>query len=1428
MRKINGKLLLGLLLGTLVLTGSVFGVHHFQYQRIAAALLWQAGRAEEQGQFERQATYLRRYLEFNPQDDAAKEKLARAWARDEFEGRPKARARAVRLLDEVLNRDGNRQELRRLTVKLALELFNLKLARGHLEKLLPFDELQRAAREDNKRDKARAELEGYWAQLLEAEKKPAEAMDCCRRAIAHDPEGQDNYVRLAWLLRRQKEDDPERRSRNLAEAGRVLDELVKNNEPSCKAYLARWRYRREFDLLALRNTAEAGKFTLAEAAEDVAEALKRAPEQVDVLLAAADVARLKGQAVLEDPKLGKAERERLLREHRDEATRHLERGLALRQKQGKREGADPARFQLLWHKAGLLLDELKRLDAEEKPAADTEERVRALEAQVAETIERVRKDRQLPAAADFLQGRLLVHQRRWAEAAALFEQAAALLATQPDLAAQANLYLGQCYEQLEEPNAMYNAFKRVAEWDPNSAAALLGMGTALWAQGKPKEGMDKYREVVARGAVPAKGWLDVTRLEMEVQSQKPRPDWATAEKYLQEAARANKDAVEVPLLRAELLVRQGKAEEAEALLLNAKEKQPKAVELWTGLAELAARRKAPEEAAALLDEAQAAVGDKVLLRLARARLLAAKPGKEAAAALARLAEGAERFSEEDRGRLLSGLAEAQNQAGSLKEAHRLWQEVARLPRQRTNLRLRLLLFDLALKEGDVAGMDAALEEVRAVERSSGAFFNYGRALKLIWLVRQNKGDTRAELDEARLLLDRVLAQRPSWPPVFVARAEVDELNGNPERAVEDLLEAVKNGENSPSALRRLAELQDRLGRSAQAQETLKLLPQALLAHPDFSRVAAGVSLHTNNVNRALELARAAVKEDSKDPRDLLWMGQLLAAAGKAAEAEAKLREAVKQGPDDPGAWLELVRFLAAHNARKDALAVLEQAKGKLPAEKRALTLAQGFEAVAEGKEAERQYDAARKERPEDPQVLAATATFYLRGGRVQEAEPLLRRIASGEVKAPPAQVERARLGLAVVLANGTDYRRFREALDLVGVKLDAQGKLAPDANRGQESTECKRCKARVLATQPQKQFRARAVELFLELDRAGALLPDDRFVLGVLYDADGNWATAAEQVRELTKLPAPAPRHLAWYVMGLLNQKSVDAAEAGRCIKKLEELEKSYQVGPNHFASVELRARLLEAQGQGDEALKLLRAHVGRAGARPEEGLLVHASLRRQKRYAEAFALSEGVWREGKWPPEVIGSITVSLMRVMKPTDAQCEQVEGWLKKAIETNPKATVLRMHLADLYDQRGRYAEAERVYREVLQAEPGNFVALNNLAWLLALRKGDAAEAERYVNAAITNLGRRGDLLDTRGVVRIALGKPEAAIPDLLDATADNESPARLFHLARAHHLARNRARAARILTRARQRGLDPGLLHPVEQEACRKLLAELNVP
>src|SRR5579884_1327972 len=280
MRKINTKLLLGLLLGTLLTTGAVFGVHHFQYGRIADSLLWQARRAQDKGQVRRHARYLQRYLEFNPKDLEVKAQLAKLWTREEFAASLRERSKAVRLLDDVLAQGDDQPELRRLLVKTALEVRQYKMARNHLEKLLTREFLNNppGTSAEKNLDPEHGEAVGYAGQLLEAEGQTEKALRCYRLAKQQAPQIESNYLNLALLLRKQDRLEPSRIKASQHEANQTIDELVKNNPRSAEAYRTRWHYRRDFGLITFQNAQEDGKSSeqvaLKEAATDVETALQ--------------------------------------------------------------------------------------------------------------------------------------------------------------------------------------------------------------------------------------------------------------------------------------------------------------------------------------------------------------------------------------------------------------------------------------------------------------------------------------------------------------------------------------------------------------------------------------------------------------------------------------------------------------------------------------------------------------------------------------------------------------------------------------------------------------------------------------------------------------------------------------------------------------------------------------------------------------------------------------------------------------------------------------------------------------------------------------------------------------------------------------------------------------------------------------------------
>jgi len=225
---------------------------------------------------------------------------------------------------------------------------------------------------------------------------------------------------------------------------------------------------------------------------------------------------------------------------------------------------------------------------------------------------------------------------------------------------------------------------------------------------------------------------------------------------------------------------------------------------------------------------------------------------------------------------------------------------------------------------------------------------------------------------------------------------------------------------------------------------------------------------------------------------------------------------------------------------------------------------------------------------------------------------------------------------------------------------------------------------------------------------------------------------------------------------------------------------------------------------------------------KPTSGVVLAAFLARMDRVDEALALVEQAWEESR--PEILAATLVVLLQETNATPSELERTEALLRKALEKYDRPTGLLMTQADLRTFQGRCDEAEALYREIL-TKGKNAEAMNNLALLLAVQGKQLEEARRLIEEAIELAGPTVNLLDSRALVWMALGKPEKAIEDLNEIATEGIPVSVLFHLAQALQQADRNKEAQRLLAKVEELGLKPELLHPLERPAYARLKAVL---
>lgn len=1307
--RVNLRLFGIVLVGAVVLMGSVYLVHGFQVKHHADKLKAKAERSYEEGEFGRAINYMRHYVTFEPKDAKALGRLGE-WL--EKHGRSRNQlVEALLTLDQALREEPSRADLLRRAVRIEEKLGRPKQALARLDVLRERD----------------AELTSIEARCLMSLGENDRAARAYITAIRRAPREGQNYEELIRVVESRAEklglarliaafsapaadqddgdghpapDDPDEAAIDSPSAasrtalieqdrrklvGLILDAMLRDAEPKYRAHLLRAGF---FE--------RQGKHE--QASESIELSLAEAPQDPDVLVMAAEIensraayARLQDdpeqverhrQAALELARRGLALERPDLRfylvlsrleadgEQAAEAERHLRDGLVAADKllAGDRDGGRlEARYrdQIVWSLANVLVT--RAFLAGESPAgAGAAGRKKILE-EVQALIKVLKDAPRHGGRVDYIEARIRLAQREWDGAARLFERARPALADAPEAVHNVDLALAQCYTRLSNPEARLRVFARAVDEAPEWEQGQLGLAESLAALGQLDEALVYYNRRQIAGLPGVKQAVTQILIRKQLALPSGQRTWDRVSRALESVGAGDPDAPEALLPRADVLVQQQKFAEAEALLVKARDSRPDEIAYWIGLVKLALRRSDLSEpvqiarADELLAQARKQLGDRIELRLVEVETAlywgGAKAGQRLATIEARMGD----LKDDDLRRMTRRVAQGYLAIGAPELGLARWQPAARDTPE--NLDDQLLLAELALRAGNQQALADARQRIRKIEGADGPNGNYVEAVGLMIKNGPNNKPADHDLDTAKIKLEEAAKSRAKWPAIPRQLGVIAAMRGNPEAALQHFRKALELGDRSRDTLLRIVDYLRKQGRFEEARDELN---RAVATAPDLlsgdlARLASRVAAALGNPEEALALADR-VGPGTRGYSDLLWQVELAFAKGtRGAEVEDLARQATELAPDAPRAWLVRVELLVQEGKIDEARAVTAQSTEKLPLTPlyvKPLTLGACYELLGDRAAAEGHFLRAVEADRLQFMPRLELANFYIRGGELEKAQKQVEALLEPGSSAPKWVSEAARRTRALIAAQKGTYDDLVAAIRMLpGVQSEGDLKRA--------SEEDLRTLATVLARSRLKRERVQLVRVLGELRQRNRLNPPERLQLARLLQAQGTWPQARQIYRELLDLDPANPTVLAEYALSSLrNAGKLDDDAREELKETIERLEKAE---PDSFRTVLARARLLAAENGGEDAVPVLERYLKRlevAGLSDRLRKLVAA-----EKLDDATAILVQAVREHDEPGA--RRVLIDVQRLKRKGDAEALAV---LRKYIEENDLSEVI----------------------------------------------------------------------------------------------------------------------------------------------------------
>ena len=492
--------------------------------------------------------------------------------------------------------------------------------------------------------------------------------------------------------------------------------------------------------------------------------------------------------------------------------------------------------------------------------------------------------------------------------------------------------------------------------------------------------------------------------------------------------------------------------------------------------------------------------------------------------------------------------------------------------------------------------------------------------------------------------------------------------------------------------------------------------------------------------------------------------------------------------------------------------------------------------------------------PDNIPVKQLLAASLLSDNQLAYGKNLLDQIlAEGDPERNQSEIHWARRELARLLFKTGSYANFRKALELIEQNAPQREKLSGKDLALWVALSAKR---------PESASWTGAINLLEQVEKERELTDDEKFMKAALYEKyDELWPQVRQIVTDILTRRSGDPQIIENWVGWLLKHGDLEQAQVwkrnlpqgsvtrirvevhalakqgqhAQAVQQLTALAPKELNNLQEYALQAAIASMAEELGQYHKDYHQFAENLLRSLAKKEPKQILrlatvmglHGNVTKiQKALEMCFAAKQYDVRPASSAAVVLAILRAHPELWQTELAASVERAEQWLDRELAANPTDFALKTRVAEFHDMRGHLDRVESEYREILEKagrlnplERG--MILNNLAYVMALNNKTDQPSE-LIGEAIQLLGPSGDLIDTRGYVRLVSGELGQAVADFQQAVGAGARTAhKLFHLVLALDKQGNLQEAGKYWQEAQSSGLDVYRLPPALRDDFERL-------